>query len=105
MIQTGVSPPNRGSIGRIGSDRTSPPTRLSLTEIRAEGSPTPGTTIEGGSDPDRAAIRLGLSNSDREGLNRKIRPISHRGYGFHTRLAGHRLVYLACVHIDIALPR
>ena len=45
-----------------------------------------------------AAIRLGLSNGRLEGLNSKIRPISHRSFGFHTADALIALVYLCCTH-------
>jgi transposase len=43
-----------------------------------------------------AAIRLGLSNGRLEGLNSKIRPISHRSFGFHSAAALIALVYLCC---------
>jgi transposase len=52
-----------------------------------------------------AAIRLGLSNGRLEGLNSKIRLISHRSYGFHSADALIALVYLCCTGIDIELPR
>jgi transposase len=52
-----------------------------------------------------AAIRLGLSNGRLEGLNSKIRLISHRSYGFHSADALIALVYLCCTGIDIRLPR
>jgi transposase len=52
-----------------------------------------------------AAIRLGLSNGRLEGLNSKIRLISHRSYGFQSADALIALVYLCCTGIDITLPR
>jgi len=52
-----------------------------------------------------AAIRLGLTNGRLEGLNSKIRLISHRGYGFHSAEALIALVYLCCTGITIELPR
>jgi len=52
-----------------------------------------------------AAIRLGLSNGRLEGLNSKIRLISHRSYGFHSAEALIALVYLCCAGIVIELPR
>jgi transposase len=52
-----------------------------------------------------AAIRLGLSNGRLEGLNSKIRLISHRSYGFHSANALIALVYLCCTGIVIELPR
>ena len=46
-----------------------------------------------------AAIRLGLSNGRLEGLNSKIRLISHRAFGFHSADALIALVYLCCTGI------
>jgi transposase len=51
-----------------------------------------------------AAIRLGLSNGRLEGLNSKVRLISHRSYGFHSANALIALVYLCCGGITIGLP-
>ena len=52
-----------------------------------------------------AAIRLGLSNGRLEGLNSKIRLISHRAFGFHSADPLIALVYLCCADIVIELPR
>jgi transposase len=52
-----------------------------------------------------AAIRLGLSNGRLEGLNSKIRLISHRAFGFHSPDPLIALVYLCCAGITIELPR
>jgi transposase len=52
-----------------------------------------------------AAIRLGLSNGRLEGLNSKIRLISHRSFGFHSADALIALVYLCCTGIVIDLPQ
>ena len=52
-----------------------------------------------------AAIRLGLSNGRLEGLNSKIRLISHRAFGFHSADPLIALVYLCCAGIVIELPR
>jgi transposase len=52
-----------------------------------------------------AAIRLGLSNGRLEGLNSKIRLISHRSFGFHSADALIALVYLCCTGIVIDLTR
>ena len=52
-----------------------------------------------------AAIRLGLSNGRLEGLNSKIRLISHRAFGFHSADPLIALVYLCCTGITIDLPR
>jgi transposase len=46
-----------------------------------------------------AAIRLGLSNGRLEGLNSKIRLISHRAFGFHSADPLIALVYLCCAGI------
>jgi transposase len=51
-----------------------------------------------------AAIRLGLSNGRLEGLNSKVRLISHRSYGFHSAAALIALIYLCCGGIKIGLP-
>jgi transposase len=52
-----------------------------------------------------AAIRLGLSNGRLEGLNSRIRQISHRRFGFHSAAPLIALVYLCCAGIVIELPR
>ena len=51
-----------------------------------------------------AAIELGLSNGRLEGLNSRVRLISHRSYGFHSAAALIALVYLCCGGFDIELP-
>jgi transposase len=52
-----------------------------------------------------AAIRLGLTNGRLEGLNSRIRLISHRSFGFHSADPLIALVYLCCAGITIDLPR
>jgi len=52
-----------------------------------------------------AAIRLGLSNGRLEGLNSRIRLISHRSFGFHSAAPLIALVYLCCGGIVVLLPR
>ncbi len=52
-----------------------------------------------------AAIRLSLSNGRLEGLNSRIRLISHRSFGFHSAAPLIALVYLCCTGIVISLPR
>ncbi len=52
-----------------------------------------------------AAIRLSLSNGRLEGLNSRIRLISHRSFGFHSAVPLIALVYLCCTGITIQLPR
>jgi transposase len=51
-----------------------------------------------------AAIELGLSNGRLEGLNSKVRLISHRSFGFHSAQALIALVYLCCGGLEIELP-
>jgi transposase len=52
-----------------------------------------------------AATRLGLTNARLEGLNSRIRLISHRSFGFHSAAPLIALVYLCCSGITIQLPR
>ena len=51
-----------------------------------------------------AAIELGISNGRLEGLNSRIRLISHRSFGFHSAHPLIALVYLCCSGIVIDLP-
>jgi transposase len=51
-----------------------------------------------------AAIRLGLSNGRLEGLNSRVRLISHRSFGFHSAAPLIALIYLRCGGITIDLP-
>ena len=51
-----------------------------------------------------AAIELELSNGRLEGLNSKIRLLSHRAYGFHSADALIAMIYLCCAGIQIDLP-
>ncbi len=51
------------------------------------------------------AIRLGLNNGRLEGLNSRIRLISHRSFGFHSPAPLIALIYLCCTAIIIPLPR
>ena len=48
-----------------------------------------------------AAVELGLSNGRLEGLNSKIRLLSHRAYGFHSPDALIATIYLCCAAITI----
>ena len=52
-----------------------------------------------------AAIRLGLTNGRLEGLNSRIRLISHRSFGFYSAAPLMALIYLCCTGITIELPR
>ena len=51
------------------------------------------------------AIRLGLNNGRLEGLNSRIRLISHRSFGFHSASPLIALVYLCCTGTIVPLPR
>jgi transposase len=51
-----------------------------------------------------AAIRLGLSNGRMEGLNSKVRLLSHRSFGFHSPKPLIALIYLCCSRITITPP-
>jgi transposase len=51
-----------------------------------------------------AAIRLGLSNGRMEGLNSKVRLLSHRSFGFHGPKPLIALIYLCCSHLTINPP-
>jgi transposase len=61
-------------------------------------------TIRARRDGVLAAIRLGLSNARLEGLNSKVRLISHRSFGFHSAAPLIALIYLCCGGITIDLP-
>jgi transposase len=51
-----------------------------------------------------AAVKLGLSNARLEGLNSKVRLLSHRAYGFASADALIATIYLCCGNITIPLP-
>ena len=51
------------------------------------------------------AIRLGLDNGRLEGLNSRIRLISHRSFGFHSPSPLIALIYLCCSGVHVPLPR
>ncbi|HEY3357934.1 MAG TPA: ISL3 family transposase [Polyangia bacterium] len=63
-----------------------------------------GRTIRQYQDGILAAIEHGLSNGRLEGLNNKIRLLSHRAYGFHSADALLALVTLCCTGINPPLP-
>jgi len=52
-----------------------------------------------------AAIRLGLSNGRMEGLNSKVRLLSHRSFGFHGPTPLIALIYLCCTGLTITPPQ
>jgi transposase len=62
-------------------------------------------TIRAHRDGILAAIRLSLTNGRLEGLNSRIRLISHRSFGFHSADPLIALVYLCCAGITTHLPR
>jgi transposase len=51
-----------------------------------------------------AAIRLGINNAQHEGLNRRVRLIINRAYGFHSARAALALVMLSLGPITHVLP-
>lgn len=51
-----------------------------------------------------AAIRLGVSNGRLEGLNSKVRLISHRSFGFHSAAPLVALIYLCCGGLVVTPP-
>ncbi|MGH9172050.1 MAG: ISL3 family transposase [Acidimicrobiales bacterium] len=51
-----------------------------------------------------AAIRLGVNNARHEGLNRRVRLITNRAYGFHSSKAALALIMLTVGPIDHVLP-
>ncbi len=51
-----------------------------------------------------AAVRLKINNAQREGLNRRVRLIVNRAYGFHSANAALGLIMLILGPIDHVLP-
>jgi len=51
-----------------------------------------------------AAIRLGVNNARHEGLNRRVRLIVNRAYGFHSANAALALIMITLGPIDHVLP-
>ncbi len=51
-----------------------------------------------------AAVRLGINNARHEGLNRRVRLIVNRAYGFHSANAALALIMLTLGPIDHVLP-
>ncbi len=51
-----------------------------------------------------AAVRLGINNAQHEGLNRRVRLIVNRAYGFHSAKAALGLVMLTLGPINHVLP-
>ncbi len=61
-------------------------------------------TIRAHRDGILAAIRRGLNNGRVEGLNRRVRLIVRRAFGFHSAQAALALVMLSCGPIQLRLP-
>ena len=61
-------------------------------------------TLRAHRDAILAAIRLGLSNGRMEGLNSKVRLLSHRSFGFHGHQPLIALIYLCCSTLTISPP-
>lgn len=51
-----------------------------------------------------AAVRLGINNARHEGLNRRVRLIINRVYGFHSAKAALALIMLTVGPIEHVLP-
>lgn len=51
-----------------------------------------------------AAVRLGINNARHEGLNRRVRLIINRAYGFHSARAALALIMVTCGPINHVLP-
>ena len=51
-----------------------------------------------------AAIRLGVNNARHEGLNRRVRLIVNRAYGFHSANAALALIMVTLGPIEHVLP-
>ncbi len=50
------------------------------------------------------AVRLGINNAQHEGLNRRVRLIINRAYGFHSAKAALGLIMLTFGPIEHVLP-
>ena len=51
-----------------------------------------------------AALQLGINNGRSEGLNRKVRSITSRAFGFHSAKAVAAMIMLCCGPIQLRLP-
>lgn len=65
---------------------------------------TAAKTIRKRRDGILAAVRLGINNARHEGLNRRVRLIVNRAYGFHSAGAALALIMLTLGPIDHVLP-
>jgi transposase len=62
------------------------------------------TTIRKHKEGILAALRLGVNNARHEGLNRRVRLVINRAYGFHSAKAALALVMLTVGPIQHVLP-
>jgi hypothetical protein len=76
----------------VGMPLSHPCVRQAFEDHQGEPRPHPG----GG--------RTGPVNSEPEGLNSKVRLITHRGYGHHSAAALISMIYLCCGGITVQLP-
>ncbi|MPY76876.1 MAG: hypothetical protein GEU87_21790 [Alphaproteobacteria bacterium] len=51
-----------------------------------------------------AALELGINNGRTEGLNRRVRAITRRAFGFHSANAVAAIVMLCCGPVELQLP-
>jgi transposase len=51
-----------------------------------------------------AALELGINNGRTEGLNRKVRSITSRAFGFHSAKAVAAMIMLCCGPVELHLP-
>ena len=65
---------------------------------------TVAKTIRKHRDGILAAVRLGINNARHEGLNRRVRTIVTRAYGFHSAKAALALIMLTVGPIEHVLP-
>ena len=61
-------------------------------------------SVESQPDQSLAAVRLGINNARHEGLNRRVRLIINRAYGFHSAGAALALIMLTLGPINHVLP-
>lgn len=75
--------------------------RVARSCARSSSSPARSAAIREGI---LSAIRLALSNGRLEGLNSKVRLISHRSFGFHSAAPLIALIYLCCGGVVVTPP-
>jgi transposase len=61
-------------------------------------------TIRAHRDGILAALQLGINNGRSEGLNRKVRSITSRAFGFHSANAVAAMIMLCCGPVQLRLP-